>query len=172
MKELPLVKVWTGDGFAANPITLKQVKRNEMVAIYERFRHNGTQEGYEVFIIKKRLKGQALPGGLFELEDREVYPSAGQFGKTAWHVMTLERANEEFEEYSKAPLTEEEEAEENKLNLPEGEFTVKEVIELNDTNYISASLFVKAGVADGSIKYLREERRNVKGKPSKIYSKA
>ncbi len=60
------------------------VKRTETVALFRRERMDGTLFSYEVFIIKKRLKGQALPGGLFEEQDREVYPKGNSFGKTAW----------------------------------------------------------------------------------------
>jgi len=99
MKTLETEKTWTGDGNGANPIILKQIKRTDTVALYSRQHKDSDKiQGYEVFIIKKRLKGQALPGGLFEEEDREVYPSGNSFGKIAWSIITLERAEAKFNE--------------------------------------------------------------------------
>ena len=39
-----------------------QVKRTEDVAMYRRERLDGTLKGYEVFIVKRRYKGDPLPG--------------------------------------------------------------------------------------------------------------
>lgn len=79
------------------------VKRDGDVAIYERTKSNkegkvsGNRE-YEIFLVKKRFKGQPLPGGMFEKEDRECYPGKESFGKTAFFCNSLERAEERFNE--------------------------------------------------------------------------
>jgi hypothetical protein len=54
--------------------------------IYRREKLDGTFFSYEVFIAKVRHAGDKLPGGLVELEDREVYPKASAFGFTAKEV--------------------------------------------------------------------------------------
>lgn len=100
MINLPLVKRWTGDGYGdASARLLTQVKRTATVALYERLVEKDKRpEGYEVFIIKMRHKGDALPGGLVEQEDREVYPSAGSFGFSAYHIYGLTNAQVKFDE--------------------------------------------------------------------------
>ena len=110
MIELPKSKRWTGDGFGdINARILNQLKRNDKAALYQRIvEKSGKSEGYEVFSISMRHKGDALPGGMVEAEDREVYPSAGSFGRTAWHHWNLKVAETRFEE-----LTREETAKEN-----------------------------------------------------------
>ena len=51
--------------------------------IYRREKMDGTFVSFEVFVAKRRYKGQPLPGGLFEECDREQYPTANNFGFTA-----------------------------------------------------------------------------------------
>jgi hypothetical protein len=174
MKSLELIKRWTGDGFGdAGARLLTQVKRNDKVALYSKTVENGgIQEGYEVFLIKMRYKGDKLPGGLVEEEDREVYPSANSFGKTAWQISTLARAEEKFEALTKCEIEDESVKEPITLMVPVGEFTVGEMAEANKIEYPKAFLFIKSAVEAGSVKFVREERRNAKGKPSKIYSKS
>ena len=82
--------------------TFEQVQRRvgsdgKEYAMYKRTRQNGTVHGYEIFQVKTRLKGQPLPGGMFEAEDRECYPGAGSFGKTAWDFSRIETASVAFE---------------------------------------------------------------------------
>jgi hypothetical protein len=174
MIELPILKVWTGDGFSANPVHLKQVKRTETVALYERWQNKGeTFNGYEVFVIKKRLKGQPLPGGLFEEEDREVYPSAGQFGKTAWH-MPKTAAFAKYDELVTKGITDE--AEENEpeaaVIVPVIEFTCGDLAESNSITYAEAQKFLKENI-DKTIKLHRTGRKDgqTRGKPSNFYVK-
>lgn len=168
------MKVWTGDGFSANPVHLKQVKRTEAVALYERWHNEGqTFNGYEVFVIKKRLKGQPLPGGLFEQEDREVYPSAGQFGKTAWHC-SKGQAFAKFDELVAKGVADEDE--ENEVTapviVPVMEFTCGDLAESNGITYAEAQKFLKENI-DKTIKLHRTGRKDgqTKGKPSNFYMK-
>jgi hypothetical protein len=101
MKLLKKEKVWTGDGLgAASAVLLKQVKRTEInhkfpSAIYERIKiNNNRAEGYEVFIIKTIEAGTPGPGGIKTKETYEQYPTADSFGRIAWSVGTLRRAEE------------------------------------------------------------------------------
>jgi hypothetical protein len=50
-------------------------------------------------------------------------------------------------------------------------FTVKELAVANSVNYPVAFTFIKEAVEGKTIKFIRTERRNVKGKESSIYSK-
>ena len=198
MKELPLVKRWTGDGFGdADARIFTQVKRNEHVALYRRtVEATGKYDGHEVFLIKVRHKGDKLPGGLVEAEDREVYPSANAFSKIAWQ-MGLGACEQKFQEmtdrmngivHEKPEEPEEEEAEtpaaageEPKHRgrpkkelptfvLPDGEFSVKDLAAANSVEYVTAYQFVKQEEGK-TIVPTRSERRAEKGKPTQLYSK-
>lgn len=57
------------------------------------------------------------------------------------------------------------------LTVPSTEFTVKELAELNKVDYPVAFIFIKEATAANTIKFLRTERRNAKGKESSIFSK-
>jgi hypothetical protein len=197
MKLLPLERTWTGDGHGAyDPVIHKQVKRTETVAMYSCQKQSATKiSGYEVFLVKKRLKGQALPGGLFEQEDREVYPAAGSFGKIAWACSTLERAEQLFVELTTgkvatvedAPESEETETvevveparvstrgkkEDHKAAMvfPAGEFTMKDIEALNTIPFSSLYFIVKEFIKEGTVQEVRKEPRG-KGKPTVIYKK-
>lgn len=175
MIELPTMKVWTGDGFSANPVHLKQVKRTATVAMYERWHDKGTVfKGYEVFAVKMRLKGQPLPGGLFEAEDREVYPSSGQFGKTAWNPANLDRAESRYAELVAKGVAADSDEEETvaTITVPVVEFTCKELAETNHMSYAEAQAFIKENI-DKTIKFTRQGRTDgqTRGKPSNFYVK-
>lgn len=168
MKTLELEKIWTGDGYGqAEAITLKQIKRNDTSAIYQRFANNGNPQGFEVFTIKVVEAGTPLPGGVVVPETYEQYPTANKFGKTAWHVGTLEKAEAIYERLNAAPTDAKVFV---KFDIPMGEFTAGELAEQNDVEYITASNFIKAALANNTMQFIREERRNVKGKASKLYS--
>lgn len=95
MKTLPLRFQKNCDHVGVN--TFVQVKREGNVAMYQRLNKDGTTRSYEVFLVKTRLKGQPLPNGTVEAEDREVYPGAKSFGRFAVDCKTLEHAEDRFE---------------------------------------------------------------------------
>lgn len=162
----------SGDGgFSTDPQTYTQIKRTDKSAIYQVSR-DGKINGFEVFLIKILPKGTQIFAKTQE-EDEEKYPSTGTFGKTAWFCATLERANERYEELNNASVNAdaEEEKKEN-LIIPVGEFSTKDFAESNKIEYPIAFLFIKSAIEENKIKFVREERRNVKGKPSKIYTMA
>jgi hypothetical protein len=174
MITLPQEKRWTGDSFGDNYARLfKQLKRNDKVALYARVvEDSGTIEGYEVFHIKMRLKGQALPGGLFEEEDREVYPSAGSFGKSAWQIDNLIRAEQRFDELTQQEIdkTANEDEAENSSVSPGLLFSTQEYADKNNIAYPIAYLTIKAAVESGKMKFIKSERRNAKGKETKLFA--
>lgn len=159
----------SGDGgFSTNPLTYTQLARTDKVAIYERAR-NGRAFDFEVFNIKVLPKGTKVFESITE-DDQERYPGSSQFGFSAWTFVSRDRAMDRYNELVKESLGET--TEKKELVIPVGEFTVGELAEKNSVDYARASLFVKTGVESKVIRFVREERRQAKGKPNKIYSKA
>jgi hypothetical protein len=78
-------------------VILKQLKREGNIAIYKRTKEStGKVEGYEVIRIRLRTgRGFSAGKGTYE-----VYPSAKEFGPYARHVMTLERAEQIFRDWT------------------------------------------------------------------------
>ena len=163
----------SGDGgFGANPLTYTQLARTETIAVYERSR-NGKPYDYEVFQIKILKKGTQVFKSIAE-DDQEKYPGGSSFGKWAWSIASKERAIEQFEKLCKGEDAPEEDEDSVKKDLiiPVGEFTTNEFASSNSMEYPKAFVLMKGVIESGLIKFLREERRNAKGKLSKIYIKA
>lgn len=155
----------SGDGgFSADPLTYTQLNRTATAAVYERSR-NGKVMDYEVFKIKILAKGTKVFQNITE-DDQEKYPGASQFGISAWCCISKAIAMARYVELSKDVVEEKKE-----LTIPTKEFTVGEFAEQNGMTYANAFLFIKSAAKSGSVKFIREERRNVKGKASKIYAK-
>lgn len=186
MKSLELEFDSASAGFGGYPRHYKQVRRNDNVAIYHRSaKSNGSSPEYEVFKISVIPKGteQKFPNGNTKItdDDQEVYPGTSVFGRTAWTTVSLERAEEIFDRITKGepihdkvepPEPESKEIQPKKeIVFPVGEFTVGELAEKNNVQYPIAFLHVKECVSQGSVKFIREERRNARGKASKIYAK-
>lgn len=192
MRTLELVKIWSGDGLGpSSAVTLTQLKRTENVALYQRTQKNGMPQGYEVFLIKKRLKGQALPGGQVEQEDRECYPGANSFGKTAWAPGSLAHAEKIYSELVKgkgAVEGDEDDTEETPtvktpvvlkavtttpavktivpLKFPAGEFTHSELATLNGQTNQQVWVRYQQAIKDGVIVLARQDGR------TKVWKKA
>jgi len=104
IKRLEIDKVWTGDGFGqAEAILLHQVKREGNVAIYSfsKVKTPAKIQCWEVFRFKTILKGTPLPGNVFVEQTYEQYPGSNMFGKSAWSVHSIGRAEEIFDELVK-----------------------------------------------------------------------
>lgn len=67
--------------------------------IYRRDKMDGTFFSYEVFMSKRRKKGDKLPGGLVEAEDRERYPTKNDFGFGAKETRNLVQAEKFLSEF-------------------------------------------------------------------------
>lgn len=194
MKELPLERVWTGDGRGqSDAVTHRQLKRTPKVALYEVTNKRGVVAGYEVFMVTIVEAGTPLPGGGKVEESYERYPSANQFGRIAWAPSSLGQAERIYAGLleGKKPCdlevpsntsaepditNDEPKAKREKkvmptLTIPVMEFTIKELAEQNKVEYPIAFQTVKVWETEHKVKFLREERRNVKGKPSKVYGK-
>lgn len=157
-------------GFSTDPLTYTQLARTEDTAIYERSR-NGVARDFEVFRIKILPKGTKIFANI-TTDDEEKYPGTSQFGSIAWSFNNRAMAMKRFDQLSKEAGIKAAEALEPKkaVVVPVGEFTVGEFAEANSITYANAFIIVKGAVENGSVKFLREERRQAKGKPSKIYA--
>jgi hypothetical protein len=197
MRLLETTKIWTGDGLGqTSAVTLTQLKRTDKVALYQRTMKNGRPQGYEVFMVKVVEAGTPLPGGGVVAESYEQYPTANRFGKIAWAPSSLGHAEMIYANLVKGlkPCDVGEEADEDEtpetpvvarapgqrgrvkgerpqLTVPVMEFSCKELAESNKVEYPIASVFIKEAIESNTIKFVRSERRNVKGKPTNLYSK-
>jgi hypothetical protein len=197
MRTLELERVWTGDGRGTQfAVTQTQVKRTDTVALYKITLKNGAPGGYEVFMVKIVEGGTPLPGGGDVEESYEQYPTANRFGRTAWHIGSLEYAEkvygnlvagrkssdcdtdaegEDATEVSTEPRVAGQRGRTKgprpQLTVPVMEFSVKELAELNKVEYTVASIFVKESVESKTIKFVRPERRASRGKETNIYAK-
>jgi hypothetical protein len=199
MRTLETVKIWSGDGLGqASAVTLTQLKRTSDVALYQRTQKSGASQGYEVFMVKVVEAGAPLPGGGVVEESYEQYPTANRFGRTAWAPASLDHAERIYENLVRGlkpcDVSEADDEEGNEtpeiptvprvsgqrgrikkelpvLTLPDKEFTVGELAEANKVEYPIAYQFIKAALEIKTIKFVRTERRNAKGKESSIYSK-
>lgn len=162
-------------GFSQNPLTYTQVARVGLAAVYERSL-DGKVKDYETIRIKITPAGTSIFNQPPSTDDEECYPSTGQWGKWAWSFGNKEAALSKLKTLGE--IADAEEAEEEnpspkiELTIPAVEFTTGEFAEKNSVGYPEAALFIKAAVINGSVIFVREERRNAKGKPSKIYSKS
>lgn len=85
----------SGDGgFSSNPLTYKQIIRNDHFAMYERSR-DGKISDYEVFKITISKKGTNIFNTILE-DDTERYPSTEKFGKSAWSIKSYNKAMDKF----------------------------------------------------------------------------
>lgn len=152
-------------GFSSEPLTYKQVKRNEKAAIYERSR-NEIIKDYEVFLIKISPKGKQIFDTVLE-DDTENYPSTNQFGHSAWSCLTLKAATDRFNRICEP----EKEIEAKELALPKKEFTTSDFAKLNSLSYSEAYISMKSLIEQKKIKFIREKNMNKdgRGKASKFY---
>jgi hypothetical protein len=117
MKTLQTEFISGDGGFSANPLTYKQLARNQNYAIYERSR-DGEVKDYEVFKIRILPKGHKIFAKILE-DDEEQYPSTGQFGVSAWSFggkFGLERAMNRYKSLNNKSL--EEPVKKAKITLP------------------------------------------------------
>lgn len=186
----------SGVGGFAGPdvLTYKQLARSASYAVYERSR-DGVVKDWETIVLNIKPKGFSCFNGIPLEDDTETYPSTGQWGKKGWSFKNKTAALNKFQELNAVAIPDVEGIDEDEdttddessptvstgrrgrapkarvaLTLPAGEFTVGEVSDLNKVVYGDAIFFIKEQIEAGAVKFVREERRNAKGKPSKVYS--
>lgn len=151
------------------------------------------QEGkvfaYEVFT-PVILKAGSVLNDVTITEDTEAYPNGAKtyFGKRAWFCVSLQQAQKYFDALMTKGLAvqESEEEEEDSApapvkvskpkaevkKIPAGEFSCKEVAELNAVEYAIVSIWLRNEVQAGRIKKTRTERRATRGPETQLYSVA
>ena len=93
-----LQKEFTGNYDRVGMNRFVQLRKENGVAMYERFNTDDTFRSYEVFIVKVVPKGAPLPNGKTVEESYESYPGSSQFGKTAYDCRTIAQAEERFDQ--------------------------------------------------------------------------
>lgn len=166
-----------------------QLRKENGVAIYKRTRPDGIVKGYEVFIVKIRKKGDKLPGGLVEKEDRECYPGAASFGRYAYACKTEAQAETRFDELvaklkasADAAADADSETEEPKevtpakpkkakveVKAPAGKWTMKMLVA--ETGMSQGNLYpiVKQMLTTGMIVEVERVAAGGRGRPSVVY---
>lgn len=184
MIELPKEKRWTGDGWASNPRLLTQVKRSQHNAIYQVAEEKtGRVTGFEVFKIRILPKGTKVFDTV-TVDDEEKYPTAEQFGRTAWSANSMPQAELiykrlesgehptgtiENEPEPVGPVTDEPEPDvetvkrgrgrpskgKPNIKLPKGEFKMQDVADLNGMEKANVYVIVQEFIATGKVKETR-----------------
>ena len=164
-------------GYSTDSLTYIQICRTAKVALYQRKYSDGQVKDHEVFRIKILPKGTQVFKTITP-DDEEKYPGASQFGFSAWSIScrdprgAMPKYNElcaqadakEIEDTTPEP-------EVTASSVPTEEFTTNEYAAKNGLEYVNAYLAIKAGLANGTIKFVREVRLHAKGKASKVYAK-
>lgn len=166
-----------------------QLRRDNRAAMYRRETMEGHLIGFEVFKVKTVLAGTPMQGGGIESEDREPYPRANSFGRTAWFIGGYgaeQRANERFNELSqgilKVEIPDEIETEtitvvkvskmrteRPKLNFPSEPFTQKELASFNHIdNYKEVYTDLQRFLATGVLRR-GEKRESTRGKSAQLF---
>jgi hypothetical protein len=164
-------------GYSQAPGPLKYIciARNKLVAIYQRFFVNGSPKDFETVIIRVIPKGTSIFNAPPSLDDEERYAVSSSWGKGGFSFPNKESAMIKFNELVLKGIAAQDEIDnptvEAEMIIPVDFFTVGELAAENKIEYPEASIWVKSAIISGLIKFVREERRNAKGKPSKIYSK-
>jgi hypothetical protein len=155
-------------GFSADPLTYTQIIRSKIAAVYKRSKGEVVKD-FEVFLIKVLPKGTKIFDKITE-EDQERYCTTSQFGIIGWSFhgkYGKEAAIRKFEELNKELI---EIVPDKEIILPNDLFSISELAELNKTTYIKASIFVKENL-DKTIKFVKKQRRQLKGKGTSLYKK-
>lgn len=175
-----------------------QVKRTHDVVMYKRLRSDGSLFGFEVFKVKIRNKGQALPGGNVEKEDRECYPGANAFGKSAWSMREPELAEIYFNNLvrygkvksgkkvktaaptqqflnSKSVQVKKSRGRQKKytavINPPDGTFTLDDLVDIYNEPKATLYLKLKSLIQTNKVKEVSSVKTSKKGRAKKIYQK-
>jgi hypothetical protein len=156
-------------------LTYKQIVRCDTAAIYERSR-DGKVKDFEVIKIKIVPKGTSIFNAPPSLDDEEAYPSTGQWGKSGFSYRNLGAAEKKYAELVQkiSDAADEDGAEpsvSSSITIPVKDFTTTELAEQNHIQYTEAVKFINESITKGSVKFVKMERRNAKGKESKIYAK-
>ncbi len=163
-----------------------QVKRTNDVAMYRRENMDGTLRSYEVFLVKNRKKGDPLPNGAVEKEDRECYPGSAMFGRIAYDCKTEDQAENRYDELIERAVELKAAAAESKatgkrvvrrnkkkvdIQLPKGKFTMKMLVAETGMTQPVLYLLVQNLIKTGKVVEVERVRvEGQRGKASVVYS--
>lgn len=192
MIELPTQKKWTGEGWASNTRLLTQIKRSLHNAIYRVSDHKtGKATGFEVFKIRILPKGTRIFDTV-TTDDEEKYPTGEQFGHTAWYAASQSQAEKIFDTLeaekhlgestvnpsecvSPEPKTNSDTAVHKNcslkgisIKLPNGEFKMQDVAELNNMGKANVYVIVQEFIASGKVRETRRVSQG-RGRPTVMY---
>ena len=161
--------VLTGEGYQSSPRLLKLVKRTDHVAMYSRADMNKSPNEpycYEVFKVPSHKKGYTWQNGKVEEDDREYYPGASAFGRSAWSIKSLSSAENKYQNLlrDKSIKDEEDKLMEDCQNSSNMElFTINDYATKHSLTYIDARKWVLENCVPVS------KRSSGRGKPSVLY---
>ena len=171
-------------GFAGEPLNYRQLIRSDKAAVYERSRDSIIKD-FETIKIRITPKGtvQKFPNGVTKVteDDEEQYATTSLWGKFGFSFKNKQAAINKFNELNTAQAVKDDE-ETNESETPTHsnttfifpsteKFSTKDFATTNNCEYITASVFIKQSVNDGSIKSAGSERRQAKGKLTNLYQK-
>jgi hypothetical protein len=180
-----LEKTFVGNYDRVGNTRFVQVKRTKEVAMYRRENMDGSVRSYEVFLVKTRKKGDSLPNGAVEKEDRECYPGTSAFGRIAYDCKTEDQAESRYDELIERAKDLLEASEESKrtgkkvvrkkkkteIALPTGKFTMKMLVAETGMSqpvlYLMLQNLVKQGVVQ-EVERVRVEGQ--RGRATVVYS--
>ena len=174
-------------GFAGEPLNYRQLIRSDKAAIYERSR-DGIIKDYETIKIRITPKGtvQKFPNGVTKIteDDEEMYATTSLWGKIGFSFKNKQAAINKFNELNSIQAVKDDSEIEpmavnvaSKINnttfiFPATEkFSTSDLANANKCEYITASLYIRQSVNDGSIKSAGTERRAARGKLTNLYTK-
>ena len=180
-----LEKTFVGNYDRVGNTRFVQVKRTKEVAMYRRENMDGSVRSYEVFLVKTRKKGDALPNGAVEKEDRECYPGTSAFGRIAYDCKTEDQAETRYDELierAKDLLEAQEESVKTgkrvkvsrkkkvDVKLPSGKFTMKMLMSEYQLPQPTLYLIVKKWIAEAKVGVVDSVRNESgRGKPALVY---
>jgi hypothetical protein len=132
--------------------------------IYEKMKEATKTKKYEL-VKPKRQDQFALHGNI--IESKWVYPHSNSFGKTGFDCISLDVAINRHKEML-ADKQEQVETTQVELKIPNGEFSMKDLLITNKIPYHKLYLKVKEMVIGNTIKKVGE-KKNGRGKPSNIF---
>jgi hypothetical protein len=132
--------------------------------IYEKTKEANKTKKYE--LVKPKRQDQFEFHGK-TIEARWVYPHSNLFGRTGFDCISLDAAVNRHKEIL-ANKQEQVENTQAELKIPNGEFTMKDLLITNKIPYPKLCLKVKEMIFGNTIKKVGE-KKNGRGKPSNIF---
>jgi hypothetical protein len=132
--------------------------------IYEKIKEATKTKKYEL-VKPKRQDQFVLHGNI--IEAKWVYPHSNSFGKIGFDCISLDVAINRHKEML-ADKQEQVETTQVELKIPNGQFTIKDLLITNKIPYHKLCLKVKEMVIGNTVKKVGE-KKNGRGKPSNIF---